>query len=214
MSTYAVATLDQIEETDDGRCPWRPVRMHFGIQSFGINAFTGREAGDRLINEHDEADDEGQEELYLVQTGHARFELDGETVDAPAGTLVYAAPEVRRTAFAEEPGTTLIALGGTPGKAYEAGGWEAWAPINPLYVSGDYAAAADRGREAVEANPDMPLLLYNTACCESLAGRTDDAIEHLRAAIERKADLRKLAAEDSDFDPVREEAGFRQLVEA
>lgn len=212
MSSYAVATLDQIEETDDGRCPWRPVRMHFGIQSFGINAFTGREAGDRLINEHDEAEDDGQEELYLVQTGRARFELDGETVDAPAGTLVYAPPQVRRTAFAEEPGTTLIALGGTPGKAYEAGGWEAWAPINPLYAAGDYAAAADRGREAVAANPDMPLLLYNTACCESLAGRTDDAIEHLRAAIERKDDLRKLAAEDSDFDPVREEAGFRELI--
>jgi tetratricopeptide (TPR) repeat protein len=133
-------------------------------------------------------------------------------VDAPAGTLVYASPEVRRTAFAEEPGTTLIALGGTPGKAYEAGGWEAWAPINPLYVAGDYAAAADRGREAIADNPDMPLLLYNTACCESLAGRTDDAIEHLRAAIERKDDLRKLAAEDSDFDPVREEARFRELV--
>jgi tetratricopeptide (TPR) repeat protein len=79
-------------------------------------------------------------------------------------------------------------------------------------VAGDYAAAADRGLEAVAANPDMPLLLYNTACCESLAGRTDDAIEHLRAAIERKDDLRKLAAEDSDFDPVREEARFRELV--
>jgi tetratricopeptide (TPR) repeat protein len=214
MSSYSVATLDQIDEVDDGRCPWRSVRMHFGIQSFGINAFTGRQAGDRLINEHDEDDDEGQEELYLVQSGRARFELDGETVDAPAGTMVYAAPSVRRTAFAEEPGTTLIALGGTPGKAYESGGWELWAPINPLYASGDYAAAADRGREVAEANPDLPLLLYNTACCESLAGRPGDAIEHLRAAIERKEELRKMAAEDADFDPVREEEGFRQLVGA
>jgi tetratricopeptide (TPR) repeat protein len=212
MSSYAVATLDQIEETDDGRCPWRPVRMHFGIQSFGINAFTGREAGDRLINEHDEAEDDGQEELYLVQTGRARFELDGESVDAPAGTLVYASPEVRRTAFAEEPGTTLIALGGTPGKAYEAGGWELWAPINPLYEAGDYAGAADRAREVAEANPELPMLMYNLACCESLAGRADDAIGHLRSAIERKAEFRDMATEDSDFDPVRDEAGFRQLV--
>ena len=46
---------------------------------------------------------------------------------------------MRRTAFAEEPGTTLIALGGTPGKVYEVGGWELWAPINPLYEAGDYA---------------------------------------------------------------------------
>jgi hypothetical protein len=124
MSDYAVATLDQIDEMEDGRCPWRPVRAHFGITSFGINAFTGKRAGDRLINEHDEADNDGHEELYLVQTGRARFELDGETLDAPAGTLVFAPPNVRRTAFAEEPGTTLIALGGTPGKVYEVGEWE------------------------------------------------------------------------------------------
>ena len=59
------------------------------------------------------------EELYLVHQGRATFELDGERVDAPAGTLVFARPGVKRTAFAEEPETTLLALGGTPGKAYE-----------------------------------------------------------------------------------------------
>ena len=88
--SYAVANLDDIEETNDGRRPWRPVRHHFGISSFGINAWTGHEAGDRIINEHDEKDE--QEELYLVQRGRARFELDGESLDAPAGTLVYAQP--------------------------------------------------------------------------------------------------------------------------
>jgi hypothetical protein len=68
MSKYAAARLDQIEELTDGRCPWRPVRHHFGITSFGINAWTGREAGDRIINEHDESDaDDQQEELYFVQ---------------------------------------------------------------------------------------------------------------------------------------------------
>ena len=45
------------------------------------------------------------------------------------------------------------------------------------------------------------MLLYNTACCESLAGRTADAIEHLRLAIERAERFRSLAADDSDFDP-------------
>jgi hypothetical protein len=212
MSSYAVATLDQIEEIDDGRSPWRPVRMHFGIQSFGINAFTGKAAGDRLINEHDETDNDGHEELYLVHSGRARFEIDGETLDAPAGTMVFAPPEAKRTAFAEEAGTTLIALGGTPGKAYEAGGWELWAPINPLYEAGDYAGAADRARGVAEANPRLPLLMYNLACCESLAGRTDDAIGHLRSAIELKQEFREMATDDSDFDPVRDEDAFRQLV--
>src|SRR5512145_1310464 len=110
MSGYAVAQLDEIDEQNDGRCPWRPVRHHFGITAFGVNAWTARAAGDRLINEHDEAD-EGEEELYFVTEGRAVFELDGERRDAPSGTFVSVRAGVKRTAFAEEPGTTLLALG-------------------------------------------------------------------------------------------------------
>jgi tetratricopeptide (TPR) repeat protein len=213
MSSYQVARIDEIEEMNDGRCPWRPVRFHFGIASFGINAFTGRDAGDRLINEHDESQENDlQEELYLVQRGRARFELDGERVDAPAGTLVFVPPDVKRTAFAEEPETTIVAVGGVPGKAYEAHGFEVWMPLQSLYESGQYAEAADRGRELIEAHPEYAGPLYNLACCESLAGRTDDAVEHLRLAVDRSERFRAMAAEDSDFDPIRDEAAFKELV--
>jgi len=210
--SYAVAHLDDIDEISDGRCPSRPIRYHFGITSFGVNAWTGREVGDRIINEHDEADDDGEEELYLVQRGRARFELDAEPVQAPAGTLVFVRPGVKRTAFAEEPDTTIIAIGGTPGRAYEPTGFELWAPIVPLYNAGEYAAAADRGQKLIDAHPEYPMLLYNVACCESLAGRTADAIEHLRLAIERSDRFRAYAAGDSDFDPAREDPAFKQLV--
>jgi tetratricopeptide (TPR) repeat protein len=215
MSNYKVAKIDEIDELRFGdRSPSRPVRSHFGITSFGINAWTAREAGDRIINEHDEDDQEQQEELYLVQSGRARFELDGEQVDAPAGTFVYARPSVKRTAFAEEPGTTIVALGGTPGKAYEPSGWEIWGPFHNLYQEGQYAEAADRAREAVEAHPEYAIPVYNLACCESLAGRKDEAIEHLRVAIDRREQLRSMATEDSDFDPVRGEPAFKELVGA
>jgi len=212
MSRYAIAHLDEIDEISDGRCPSRPIRYHFGITSFGVNAWTGREVGDRIINEHDESDGDGEEELYLVQSGRARFELDTEQVEAPAGTFVFVRPGVKRTAFAEEPGTTIIALGGTPGKAYEPSGFELWAPIAPLYDAGEYAEAADRGQELIEAHPEYPLLLYNVACCESLAGRPADAIEHLRLAIERSDRFRSFAADDSDFDPTRDDPAFKELV--
>jgi tetratricopeptide (TPR) repeat protein len=213
MSRYAVAHLDEIDEISDGRCPSRPVRYHFGITSFGVNAWTGRETGDRIINEHDESDgDDSEEELYFVQRGRATFELDDERVDALAGTLVFARPGGKRTAFAEEPGTTILAIGGTPGKAYEPSGFEIWAPLGPLYEAGEYAEAADRGRELIKAHPEYPGLLYNVACCESLAGRTADAIEHLRLAIERADRSRSLAAEDSDFDPIRDDPAFKELV--
>ena len=212
MSGYAVAHLDEIDELTDGREPYRPVRHHFGITAFGITAWTGRESGDRIINEHEE--DEDNEELYVVQRGRAAFELDGERVDAPAGTLVFARAGVKRTAFAEEPGTTIIAVGGTAGKAYEPAGWELWAPIRPLYEAGEYDEAIDRARKLVEEHPQYAIPLYNLACCESLAGRTSDAIEHLRAAIDRMEQLRSYAKEDSDFDAIREEAAFKELVGA
>jgi quercetin dioxygenase-like cupin family protein len=210
MSGYAVANLDEIDELDDGRCPFRPVRHHFGISSFGINAWTGAAAGDRILNEHNEADE--QEELYFVHTGRARFELDGEQLDAPAGTFVFAEVGVKRTAFAEEPGTTIVALGGTPGKAYTVHGWEIWAPIRPLYEAGEYAEAADRLGPEVEASPQYPELVYNLACCESMAGRTADAVAHLRHASEMWEGSLDMAKEDSDFDPIRDDPMFKELV--
>jgi hypothetical protein len=210
MTDYTVERLDDIEEITDGRCPWRPVRHHFGITSFGANAWTAAAAGDRIINEHDEAGE--HEELYLVHRGRATFELDGERVDAPAGTFVFARPGVKRTAFAEEAGTTLLVLGGAPGEAYEPGGWELWAPIAPLYQDGKYAEAADRAAEVVEANPQYPMLAYNLACCEALAGRGERALEHLRVAVTASSRMRMLAAEDSDLDPIRGEPAFKALM--
>lgn len=211
--SYAVARLDEIGEMDDGRAPFRPVRHHFGIEAFGVNAWTGQ-AGDRIVNEHDEVSadiGDGQEELYFVHTGRARFELDGESVDAPAGTFVFAQPGVRRTAFAEESPTTIVTIGGTAGKAYEVFGWEVWfLEVRELYDAGKYTEAAARGREVLETHP-YPGVAYNVACAESLAGQAEPAIEHLRLAVEASDRLRELAATDSDLDPIREEAAFKEL---
>jgi tetratricopeptide (TPR) repeat protein len=212
MSGYAVAHLDEIDELDDGREPFRPVRHHLGITAFGVNAWTAPDVGDRIINEHDESEPEGNEELYLVLQGRAVFELDGDRVDAPAGTFVFARPGVKRTAFAQEPETTIIALGGTPGKAYEPDGWELWAPLVPLYEGGKYDEAADRGRVLLEAHPQYANVFYNVACCESLAGRTTDALDHLRRAIDMSEQFRAYAKDDSDLDPIRDEPAFKELI--
>lgn len=206
MSAYSVARLDQLEEIPYRGCRLRPVRHHFGITALGVNAWTGQAAGDRMIPEHDD----DQQELYLVVRGHAVFEVDGERLDAPAGTLVFPRPGVTRTAFDEEPETWIVALGGRPGRAYEPSDWEI---LNPLYEAGEYAEAADRARELLEAHPQSAVLSYNLACYESLAGRTADAIEHLRPALERSEDLRELAKTDSDLDPIRDEPAFKKLVD-
>ena len=144
--------------------------------------------------------------------GHAVFELDGDRVDAPAGTLVFAHPGIKRTAFAEEAGTTIVALEGTPGKAYEPRGWELWAPLFPLYEAGEYAEVANRLRVLVEASPQYALIFYNLACCESLCGRTTDALDHLRRAIDMAEEFRVSANDDSDLDAIRDDPMFKELT--
>ena len=212
MSGYAVTRLDDIEVVDDGRCPFRPVRMHFGIRAFGVNAWTGRDAGDRLINEHDEGEEDGEEELYIVTVGRATFELDGEEVDAPVGTLVFVPPKVKRTAFATEAGTTVLAIGATPGQAYEPFGWELWAPAQAMYQAGDYEGAIARARPVVEEHPEYAGPLYNLACVESLAGRREDALEHLRRALELAPRFRSFARGDSDLDAIKDDPAFEEMV--
>ena len=208
MTGYAVAGLGDIAEIGAG-LPCRPVRHHFGITSFGINAWTGVGVGDRILYAHDEAGD--AEELYLVHRGRATFELDGERVDAPAGTFVFAAPGVMRTAFAAEPDTTVLAIGGRAGEAWQPDGWELWAPVEPLFEAGRYDEAADLTRRLVEANPGLPMLPYMLACCELKTGRTDEAIEALRAALVTKR-MRVIAAKDPALDPIRDVPAFTQLL--
>jgi hypothetical protein len=87
-----------------------------------------------------------------------------------------------------------------------------WDSARSLYEEGKYAEAADKGRKLIEERPDQPYILFNTACCESLAGRAADAIEHLRVAIDMWEGCREMAKHDSDFDPIRNEPAFQELV--
>jgi tetratricopeptide (TPR) repeat protein len=212
MAAYAVAHLDEIEEFADAGCHYRPIRHHLGITAFGVTAWTAHAVGDLVINEHDEDDATADQELFLVLRGHAVFELDGDRVDAPAGTLLFAPPRTKRMATAREEGTTIIALEGTPGQAYEPRGWELWAPLAPLYAAGEYAEVADRLDALVAATPEYPMLFFNLACCESLSGRTREALDHLQHAVELSEEFRHSAKADSDLDPIRDQPAFRELV--
>ena len=105
------------------------VRRHFDIRSFGVNGITGN-AGDEMGEPHHERDDEdnrtdGHEELFAVMSGHAVFTVDGEAVDAPAGTLVFVRdPALIRSARATADGTSILAVGGRPGTPWQMSRWE------------------------------------------------------------------------------------------
>jgi tetratricopeptide (TPR) repeat protein len=99
-----------------------------------------------------------------------------------------------------------------PEKPYEPGGWELFAPLRRLYEAGDYAEAAERGRELLAGDPPYATLFHNVACCESLAGQKDEAIAHLRRAIQLSKQSRSFLEGDSDLDPIREDPAFKELA--
>ena len=125
---------DATENEGLGARNFHLVRRHFDIRAFGVNGITGN-AGDEMIEPHDEPDDEanltdGHEELFAVMSGHAVFTVNGEKIDAPAGTLVFVRdPALTRSAEATVDGTAILAVGARPGVPFEVSRWErAWFP--------------------------------------------------------------------------------------
>jgi tetratricopeptide (TPR) repeat protein len=187
---------------------WHPVRRKLGIKAFGMNAYTSEALGELVIEEHDESS-LGHEEIYIVIRGRATFTLDGETVDAPAGTLVFLSdPAVKRKAVAEEEGTLVLAVGGPPGVPYEPSPWEWYFAAMPAFREGRWDEAIALMEAGLEEKPGNAAILYNLACAESRAGRTTDALAHLEAAIKGDPKFADRAREDPDFDPIRREPAF------
>jgi tetratricopeptide (TPR) repeat protein len=119
---------------------------------------------------------------------------------------------VKRKAVAGEPETTILAIGAVPGEAFEQSRWERSSPAFGFFASGEFDKAYDILSGLYEEFPDDTGILYNLACAESQTGRTDEALEHLAKAIGSQERFKAAAQGDSDFDPVREDARFKELV--
>jgi tetratricopeptide (TPR) repeat protein len=213
MKPFESAHLSEIDALPGpGTLSWRPVRRHFDVRAFGVNAYSAAEAGQDVVEDHTEASN-GHEELYAVVSGHAAFTVAGEEIDAPTGTLVFIRdPGVQRAARAVEPGTTVLAVGAKPGEPYAVSAWEFWFAAEPYRRAGAYDKAAATIAEGLGERPDHPVLLYNLACTESLAGQTEAALQHLRRAVEIRPETADWAAEDEDFDPIRDDPRFASAV--
>ena len=197
--------------TDDGRQRF-DVRRRLSITSFGIQAFRAPSGVD-VIREHDETllGEAGQEELYVVLSGAAMFEIDGESLEVPAGSLVHVQPTAKRRATAKEEGTTILVVGGTPGQAYEPAPEEA-AEAFAAYGTADYDSALAKQLVVVEKRPTDAVARFNAGCFAARAGRTDEAIEHLRRAVEINPRVKELMASDEDLDSVRADERFAELA--
>jgi tetratricopeptide (TPR) repeat protein len=201
-SSLRIADVPPI--TVAGGLKWRPIRRTLAIEAFGINAYTADDTGDDVVERHSE-ETLRHEEVYVVLTGRADFELDGETLDAPAGTVVFLRdPSVRRYARAAEPGTTVLAVGGRPGEAYTPSAWEWYFEAERFRDPLDTEAALRLMDEANERFPDHVGVVYSTACWLALAGRDDEALATLRRAAELDPRTREWAAGDDDLVAIRD----------
>ena len=169
-----------------GTLVWKPVRKTLGVTAFGINAYVAANPGDEVVEEHDETA-LGHEEIYAVIAGHATFTVDGEEVDAPAGTLVYLDdPRQKRQAIAKEAGTTVLAIGGVPGK-HEISPWEYFFPALPAVEAGDYDTARGILEDGLR-ELGHSALHYWLARVEALAGNEDRARAELAKCSQRHRD--------------------------
>jgi tetratricopeptide (TPR) repeat protein len=194
---------------------WAMVRTHFDIQSFGVNAYIAGEAGVEVIGEHDELGENAgkHEELYFVSSGHATFTVEGDEIDAPAGTFVFVRdPAAKRKAIAKEAGTTIVIVGGKPGEAFTPSPWERTSEGLVHFANKDYEKAAEVYESFLAETPGNAGFLYNLACAESLLGRKEDALQHLRQSVEVDAVFKRNALEDPDFDAIRDDPEFSAIT--
>jgi hypothetical protein len=129
-ATYVAAHIDDLPFEIDEKYPtteWKPLRRFFGIGSFGTNLARATQAGDVLTHDHTELSDAGtrHEELFLIVSGHATYRVDGEEIDAPAGTFLYVPdPATMRGAVAREAGTAMLIVGAEPGAVFTPSDWD------------------------------------------------------------------------------------------
>ena len=205
---YAVVAIRELGYATPGQAHWHTIRSTLDVRAFGINAWTALEDDQRLIGEHDEAEGEAHEELYVVLSGTATFTLDGETVEAPEGAVVHVPdPAVKRGATGSK-GTTILAVGAKPGVAFTPSSWERSAEALRYWPTEEWDKAIAVLEGHLAETPENGGVHYNLACAKARAGRADEAIADLRRAVELQPSFARYAQADEDLASIRGDPGF------
>jgi len=108
----------------------------------------------------------------------------------------------------------VLAVGAAPGKAYRPRAWETNAEIPALFDQGQHEQAKRLLTESLGRYEDNAGVLYNLACAEALLGEKDEAVDHLRQALDERPAFADSAREDPDFESIRSDPRFAELVGA
>jgi tetratricopeptide (TPR) repeat protein len=200
--------VDELDAIPVAGVVWHPVRLRLGIEAFGMNVYTAEAVGKQIVEEHDESS-LGHQEVYVVVRGRVAFTVDGQTFDAPPGTIVFIRePTLRRVGVAQTEDALVLAVGNAAGRAYEPSAWENTFAAAPLLEEGRFDEALTLFAKGLRDHPGDASLLYNLACAEARANRKDDAITHLREAIAAQDRFAEAARTDPDFDAIRDDPEF------
>jgi hypothetical protein len=207
---YAILSLDELETASYRGSDLIPVRHALGFRAAGVNAWKA-DTGGQLIPPHTE--DSGFEELYVVVRGRARFTVGGEEAEASAGMLVFAPPQVFRTAVAAEDDTIVFVVGGAIGEAFSSAGWDSCALAERYRQAGRIDDGRAITTQLLADQPESWGAHYNAGCWEVLTGDADAAFDHLRRAKELNAEeAAPFFREDGHLDPLRDDPRFQELL--
>lgn len=115
MDSFTLKRIESLASINHGAV--KLAGDELGVQAFGMQVLDLPPAF-ADYPEHDHAED-GQEEVYVVLSGSAEFEVAGERVAADSGTMVRVGAQARRKLVAGPQGVRVLAIGCTPGGAYE-----------------------------------------------------------------------------------------------
>ena len=109
---FTIKRREELESMEgSGNATWHLVRKPLRLEACGINMVEIGPGGQ--IPEHSEAES-GQVEIFAILEGEAKFRLDGQDHDAPAGTFVRIDPEVTRTIVNDSGAPVMALLIGVP----------------------------------------------------------------------------------------------------
>ena len=116
MADYTAKRIEDMEAIYGGG--FKRARAELGVEAFGMQVIEmPPNFGDYPQHDHAET---AQEEVYVVLRGSADVEVDGDRVSIDPDTMIRVGPKTKRKIVPGPEGVRLLALGGTPGRAYEA----------------------------------------------------------------------------------------------
>jgi mannose-6-phosphate isomerase-like protein (cupin superfamily) len=115
MDDVIVKRLEELESYQ-GQGQFLYAGKSLGVTAWGMNILN-LPANWPDYPEHEHATDD-HEEVYVLLRGHASLVADGRSWPLEPGMVVRVGPKRNRKILPGADGVTILALGGTPGKAY------------------------------------------------------------------------------------------------